>query len=157
AILRDGVGAVALDRLRARAEVVLVQAPGHCAVVDRAAAGLIAVAQRRQRPCAGIGVRPPGDRLALDVRAQILALKVPQLVLRAEIRGLEAWAALEPNDLHAGFAELGREDAAGRAHADDDDIGLAGCHGSSPARRRLRLQADDGGAGERPLALQVLR
>src|SRR5262249_57947541 len=95
--------------------------------------------------------------VALDVRAQILALKVAQLVLRAEIRGLEAWAALEPNDLHAGFAELGREDAAGRAHADDDDIGLAGCHGSSPARRRLRLQADDGGAGERPLALQVLR
>ena len=78
---------------------------------------------------ARIGVRPPGDRLALRVRAQILPLEVAQLVVRLEVLGLEPRAALEPDDLHAGLAKLGREDAAGRADADDDDIGFFRCHG----------------------------
>ena len=71
--------------------------------------------------------------------------------------GRQARTALEADDFHAGFAELGREDPAGRADADDDDIGLFGCHGSCPPQRGfgLRLQADDGRACERVLALHV--
>jgi len=38
---------VALDRMRARAEIVFVQAPRDCAVMDGSAACLIAVSQRR--------------------------------------------------------------------------------------------------------------
>jgi hypothetical protein len=50
--------------------------------------------------------------------------------VRVEVLGGETRAALEPDDFHARFAELGRENAAGRAHADDHDIGFFGGHGS---------------------------
>ena len=47
------------------AEVVLVEAPRDRAVVDGAAARLVAVVLRRDRGRARIRVRPPGDGLAL--------------------------------------------------------------------------------------------
>src|SRR6266481_4607603 len=94
------------------------------------ATGLIAVALAGDGPCAHIRIRPPGHRLPLGIGAQILALKIAQLVLRAEILGRKPRAALEPNDLHASLAELGRENAARRAHPDNDDVGSLGCHGS---------------------------
>ena len=121
--------AVALDRLRAGAKIVLVQAPRHRAVMDGAAAGLVAVALGRDRGRAHIGIPPPGDGLALRVRAQILPLEVAQFIVRVEVLGGETRAALEPDDFHARFAELGREDSAGRAHAHDDDVGFFRCHG----------------------------
>ena len=49
AVLRDRGCAIALDRLRARAKIVVVEAPRHRAVVDGAAAHLVAVVERRQR------------------------------------------------------------------------------------------------------------
>ena len=79
---------------------------------------------------------------------QILALEIAQLVVRLEIRGLEPRAALEPDHFHAGLAELGGEDAAGGADADDHDIGFFGCHGSALPALGPRLQADDGLARE---------
>jgi len=133
-ILRDRLGAVALNRVRARAEVVLVHAPGHGAVMDGAAAGLIAVILHRERRSAGIGVGPPGDGLAFDVGSQILALEIAQLVVRLEVLRGETRAALEPDHLHAGLAELGGEDAARSANADDHNIGFLDCHGVTPSR-----------------------
>ena len=143
-ILRNRRRSVALHRLRPRAEVVLVKAPRDRAVVDRAAACLIAVIQHRERIRARLRVRPPGDGLALRVRAQILPLEIAQFVLRLEIRGGEARAALQADHFHARFAKLRREYPARRAHADDDDIRFFGCHGSCPPLRPLgpRLQAD---------------
>src|SRR5215471_20860558 len=101
-----------------------MEPPGDGTIVHRAAARLIAVAlgRDRRRPCARIGA--PGDRLTLGIRAQVLALEVAQLVLRREVLGAQARAALEPDHLHAGLAELGRENATGSADADDDDISL---------------------------------
>src|SRR5262249_55158590 len=117
-ILRNGGGAVALDGVRAHPEVIFVKAPGDGTVVDGATARLIAVALGRDRsgPRARIGA--PGDRLTLGIRAQVLALEVAQLVLRREVLGAQARAALEPDHLHAGLTELGRENAAGSADAD---------------------------------------
>src|SRR6516164_9682293 len=110
--------------------------------MHRATARLVAVALRRNRRSARICVGAPGDGLALGMRTQILALEVTQFVLRAEILGREARAALEPDHAHSHFAQLGREDAAGRADADDHDISFFGCHGSrsplsSPVMRGL--------------------
>ena len=127
-ILRDDGRPVALDGLRAGAEIVLVQAPRERAVVHGAAARLVAVVLVRGRVGARSCIGPPGDGRALDVGAQVLALEVAQLV-ELEVRGLEARAALEPDHLHAGLAELGRQHAAGGAHADDDHISLFGRHG----------------------------
>jgi hypothetical protein len=101
--------------------------------MHRAAAGLVAVVLHRDRRRARIAVRPPGDGLALDVRPQIHALEVAQLVVRVEVLGGQARTALEPDHLHAGLAELGCENAAGRAHADDDDIGFFGGHVTTSA------------------------
>ena len=98
--------------------------------MDGAATGLIAVVLHRDRVRARIGARPPGDGLPLDVRAQVLALEIPQLIVRVEVLGGQARTALEPHHLHAGFAELGREDSTCGAHANDGDIGFFGCHGS---------------------------
>ena len=42
--------------------------------MDRAAAGLVAVAERRKWDRALIRVAPPGDRLAFHVRSRVLAL-----------------------------------------------------------------------------------
>jgi hypothetical protein len=124
-----------------------------------AAAGLVAVVEHRHRVRARILVRPPGHGLAFDVRTQILALEVAQLVMRVEVLSGQAWAALEPDHLHAGFAEFGRENAARRADPNDDDIGLFGCHGSCPPGRGfgLSLQADDRRACEGVPALQIRR
>ena len=108
-VFRDRRRAIALDRLRPRAEVVLVKAPRDRAVVDGAAARLVAVILHRDRVRARIRVRPPGDGLALDVRAQVLPLEVAQFVMRVEVCGRQTRAALQPNDFHARFAELGRE------------------------------------------------
>src|SRR5262249_1671667 len=157
AILRDGGRAVALDGLRANPEIILVEAPRHGAVVHRAAAGLVAVAETLDPRRPRVRVGPPGDRLTLHVRAQVLALEVAQLVLRSEVRSLEPRAALEPDPLHPGLAGVGGENSAARADADDHDIRLFGCHGSSPALGGLPLQADERAAGEGVLALHVGR
>src|SRR5713226_6087200 len=100
-----------------------------------AATGLIAIALGWDRRCARIGVRPPGHGLPLGVWAKILALEVPQLVLRAKILGRKTWAAFEPNHFHARLAKLGREDPSCCAYPDNDDIGFLDRHGciSSPA------------------------
>src|SRR5262245_60111 len=67
-ILRNRSGAVALDGVRARLEIVLVQAPRHRPVMDRAAARLVAVVEHWHRRGARIDIRAPSDRLTLDVR-----------------------------------------------------------------------------------------
>src|SRR6266403_5919162 len=117
--------------MRPRAEIVLVKAPRERAVVDGAAARLVAVVQDWERVRAHTGVRPPGDGHALRVRAQFLPLEVAQFIVRAEIRGLQTRAALQANDFHACLAEFGCEDPACRAHSDDDYISLFDCHGLS--------------------------
>ena len=66
--------------------------------------------------------------------------------MRIKILGCEARAAFEPDHLHPGPGELGRENAAGGADTDNDDVRLFRCHGSSSPDRGLRLQADDGRA-----------
>ena len=111
-----------------------MQAPRERAVVDGAAARLVAVIQNRHRVRAHARVRPPGDRLALPVRAKFLPLEIAQFVVRVEVRSGQARAALQANDFHARFAKLGREYPADRAHTDDDDICFFGCHGSCPPR-----------------------
>src|SRR4029077_17751706 len=122
------------DGLRADAEIVLVEAPRHRAVMHGAAAGLVAVVLRRDRVRGGFRVRPPGDRHALGVGPQILALEIAQFVVRLEVGGFQPRAALEPDHFHAGFAELGRENATGGADADDDHIGFFYRHGLAPSR-----------------------
>ena len=83
------------------------------------------------RACAlALGRQVTGLRLRFG--PQILALEIAQFVMRLEVGGLEPRAALEPDHFHAGLAELGGEDAAGRADADDDDIGFFDRHGFSP-------------------------
>ena len=71
--------------------------------------------------------------MRLGIGAQVLALEIAQLVMRLEIGGLQLRPAFEPDDFHAGFAEFGRENAAGGADADDHNIGFLGCHGFSPS------------------------
>ncbi len=112
-----------------------MKAPRERAVVDGAAAGLVAVVQNREWVRAHTIVLPPGDRHAFRVRAQFLPLEVAQFIVRAEVRGLKARAALQANDFHACLAEFGREDPACRAHSDDDNISLFDCHGLSLPHR----------------------
>src|SRR5262244_3721242 len=112
-----------------------MQAPLYGAVVDGTAARLIAVVLHRDRSRRRVRIGPPGDGLTLDVRAQILALEIAQFVVRVEVLRGQARSALQADDLHARLAELGGEDAACRAHADDDDVGFFGCHGSCPPRQ----------------------
>ena len=119
--------------------------------MHRAAARLIAVSQSRQRLSAAIGIGPPGDRLALDIGAQILALEKARLVVRSEPR-LSAVTPLQTSDLNARLAELGCKNAAGGTNADNDDIGFLDRHGSSPP-----LQTDDRLAGKGLRALQIFR
>src|SRR5262245_27503109 len=99
-----------------------MEAPRDGAIVDRAAAGLIAIALGRNRCRTRACIGPPRHRLALGVRTQVLALEVAQLVLRGEVLGAPAWAALETDHLHAGLAKLGRENATSGADADNDNI-----------------------------------
>src|SRR6266550_5420380 len=115
--------------MRPRAEIVLMKAPRERAVVDGAAARLVAIVQDWERVRAHIGVRPPGDRHAPRVRAQFLPLEVAQFIVRAEVRGLKTWAALQANDFHARLAEFGREDPACRDHSYNNDVSFFGCHG----------------------------
>ena len=68
-VLRNCGRSITRDRMRPRAEVILVEAPRHGAVVDGAAARLIAVVLQRERSCPRIRVGPPRDGLTLDVRA----------------------------------------------------------------------------------------
>ena len=96
--------------------------------MHRAAARLIAVVQHAQRRRARIPIRPPGDRLALRVRARVLALEEAQLVHRLEVRLHMTRPTLECDHTHAGLRELGRENGAGSPYADDDDIGSLGRH-----------------------------
>ena len=131
-VLRDHLGAVALDRLGAGAEIILVQPPGHRAVMHGAAAGLVAVVLHRDRVGARIRVRPPGDRLALDVGPQVLAREVAQLILWCEVLGRKPRPALEPDHLHAGLAKLSRQHATGCADSDNDDIRFVGRHDVLP-------------------------
>ena len=54
--------------------------------------------------------------------------------MRLEVGSFEPWAAFQPNHFHAGLAELGRENTARRADADDHHIGFFYRHGVSPSR-----------------------
>ena len=130
-IFRDCSLAVALDGVRAHPEIVVVEAPGDRTVVHGAAAGLVAIALRRDRGRARFGVRAPGDRLALDVRAQVHALKEAELVLGREVLGCKPRPAFEPDDLEACSGEFDGEDAAGCADADDGDICFLCRHGQA--------------------------
>ena len=134
-----------------------MHAPGKRAVVHRAAARLIAVIQDGHRVRAHAGIWPPGNWLALPVRAKLLPLEIAQLVVRVEVRSGKARAALEANDFHSRFAEFGRENSADRAHADNDDIRFFGGHGLCPPYWALGhcLQADDGFARECLFALHI--
>src|SRR5580700_11339849 len=136
-----------------------MHAPGERAVVDGATACLIAVIQDAHWMRAGAGVWPPGYGLTFPIRAQLLPLEVPQFIVRVEIRGAEARAALQTHDFHSRFAELGREYPPDRAHSDDDHICFFDCHGLCPSRRAFVycLQADHGLARERLFALQIRR
>ena len=93
-----------------------------------AAARLIAVVQHRQRIGARIGIGPPGNGLALDIGAQILPLEEAQFIVCGEVLGRKTRTPLQADDFHARLAELGGEDAACRADADDDDVSLFDCH-----------------------------
>src|ERR1700677_3188657 len=95
--------------------------------MHRAATGLVAGVLYGKPGGARIRVRAPCHRLAFGVGSQILTLKVAQFVER-KIRGLEARATLQADNLHAGLAELGPDNAADRAHTDDDHIRLFDCH-----------------------------
>ena len=79
----------------------------------------------RGRVCVGA----PRHRHALRVGPQILPLEEAQLIVRLEIGCLQPRPALEPDHFDAGFAELGGEDTAGGADADDHHIGFLRCHG----------------------------
>src|SRR6516164_2726751 len=107
------------------------------AVVDGAPARLIAVVLHRDRSRRRVRIGPPGDGLTLGVRAQILALEIAQFIVWVEVLSGQARPALQADDLHARLAELGCEDTACRARADDDNIGFFGCHGSHPPVSRL--------------------
>jgi hypothetical protein len=98
--------------------------------VNRAAARLVAVIQDADRVRAHATVRPPRDRLALVVRAQILPLEVAQFIQAREVRGVVTRTAFEGDDLHARLGELRRDDSTGGARADDDDIRFLGGHDS---------------------------
>src|SRR5580700_5774864 len=115
--------------MRPSAEIVLVHAPGEGAVVDSAAARLVAVIENCHWVRSGARIWPPGDGLALPVRAKILPLEISQFIVRVKVRGGEARAALEADDFHSRFSKLGCENTAHRAHADDDDICFFDCHG----------------------------
>src|SRR5262249_18895049 len=153
----NGGSAIALDGVRAHPEIILMEAPGDCAVVNRAATGLVAVALSWDRCRARPRIGPPRHRLALRIRTQVLTLEVAQLILGSEVLGAQPRAALERDHFHAGLAKLGRQNATGGASADDDDIGLFCCHGSGPPRWSLALQADQHTAREGLLARHVGR
>src|SRR6185369_10755634 len=72
-VLRDRRRAIALDGLRPHTEVALVESPRDCAIVNGAAADLVAIVQRRHRHRARVSIGPPGDGLTLWVWAQVLA------------------------------------------------------------------------------------
>jgi len=72
--------------------------------MNRAATRLIAVIQDRQWRGAHIRIGPPGNRLALDVGAQVLPLEKAQLIVRREIFGRKSRPPLEANDFHACLA-----------------------------------------------------
>src|SRR5437899_11142088 len=95
------------------------------------ATGLVAVIQARERIRALIRIPPPGDRLTLYIRPQVAPLEIAQLIVRTEVRRSQTRAALEANDLHARFAEFGREYPSRGSHTDNDDIRPFRCHGFS--------------------------
>jgi hypothetical protein len=144
AILRDRGLAVALDRLRANAEITPVEPPGHCAIVDGTAADLIAVVERREGDRTRVRVRAPSDGLALRIGAQILALEVAQFILPGEVRGSVPRATLETDDFHARLSELGSKNSTGATDTHDDNIRFFCSHRSGSPR--LRQQPDNGQA-----------
>src|SRR5262249_37717558 len=70
------------------------------------------------------------------IHHQVVALRITQLVADQRHREIVLRtarpAALQRDDLQSGLSEFLREDAAGPAHADDDDINGSkfGCHGA---------------------------
>src|SRR5689334_11209317 len=94
----------------------------------RTAARLVPVIQHAERRRACICIRPPSHGLALRIRTRVLTLEEAQLVHCPEV-GLDVTrSAFECDDAHARARELGRDDGAGGAYADNDDIGLFGRH-----------------------------
>src|SRR5262249_12350331 len=158
AFLRDRSEAISLDGVRARAKIVLMQAPRYGAIVDGAPARWVAVVLRGNPPRPFVPFRPPRHWLPFHIWPQVLPLEIAQLV-KLEIRGLQPWTTLQPDHLEAGLAELGRHDAADSAHSDDDHISLFGCHGSCSLgiRPGLGLQAGDGRTSESLFARKIGR
>ena len=111
--------------------------------MHRATACLVAVVQNGHWIRARIGIRPPGDGLALGIRPQLLPLKIAQFVMRAEIRRLKSRAALQANHFHARLAKFGREYSASRANSNDDDVRFFGGHVIIPSLSGLKLSPAD--------------
>jgi len=84
-------------------------------------------------------------------------LEVAQFVVRSEVGGIQARAALQADDFHASFGEFSGKNSARRAHAYDNGVSLLGGHGSAlPFRSAgLGLQADQGRPREGIFRLHV--
>src|SRR5579859_7387721 len=97
-----------------------------------ATAGLVAVVEYRHRVVRRVCVWAPRYGLAFNVRAQVLAFEVAQLIVWFEICCFQPRTALETDHLHASLRELSGKNATSRAHADDHNICFFFCHGSAP-------------------------
>src|SRR3954447_10798372 len=100
--------------------------------MNGAAAGLVAVTQHPVDARTRVGIRAPRYWVMVGQRSQIEALEVAQLIVRLEIRSLQARAAFEADHFHPNFCELGGDDAPRRAGADDNNVCFFGCHETAP-------------------------
>ncbi len=132
--------AIARERAAAGLEVPRQEAPGEAAPVHRGAADAFAGTERaelahRQRGL--VGVVAEADGLARQILHQLVALHIPQLVMRmrhAEIGiGVAPAPALEADDAQSRFRELLGEDGARESDADHHHIHRLefGRHGQS--------------------------
>ena len=124
--------AVALDHVRANAEIIGKEAPGLAVPVHAGAAD--PVAGQKAAPFADRkrGLRrviPHRQRFLLRTQEDVMANAIAQLIGRGadvEIgRGVAPRAALDRDDVETGAGELQSENRSGPSETDDDDI-LAG-------------------------------